>query len=211
MTDPARVGLITRAAYLATGSAGTRPIMKGVFLRTALLCEPIGAPPAEAAANPPELSDSATTRQVVENLTHVAPCNGCHVYLINPLGFATENFDSLGRTRTEQAFYDEATGEQLGTAPVDTTTVPMVDGVDETESQGAADLTDLLVASDKPHACFARLYFRFTFGREENLETDGCALKPIDDALDAKQPLVEVLRTVALSPAFRTRSFVEPQ
>ena len=69
----------------------------------------------------------------------------------------------------------------------------------------------MLAASEKPHACFARQYFRFTFGREEDIDVDGCALKPIDDALDEKRPLVEVLRAVALSPAFRTRSFVEAQ
>lgn len=206
MTDPARVGLITRAAYLATGSATTRPIMKGVFLRKALLCDPIGAPPAEAAANPPELSDSASTRQVVENLTSVSPCNGCHEYLINPLGFATEGFDSLGRTRTEQTLFDPVTGERVGVAPVDTSSIPRVDEGAEEPSNGAADLTAMLVASEKPHACFARQYFRFTFGREENLELDGCALKPIDEALDQKRPLVEVLRAVALSSAFRTRS-----
>jgi hypothetical protein len=211
VTDPARVGLITRAAYLATGSASTRPIMKGVFLRKALLCDPIGAPPAEVGANPPELSESATTRQVVENLTSVAPCNGCHEYVINPLGFATENFDSLGRVRATQPFFDEETGESLGSAAIDTSGIPRVDDLDDTEITGAADLTGLLVASEKPHACFARQYFRFTFGREEDLATDGCALRPIDQALDEGRPLVEVLRAVALAPAFKNRSFVEAQ
>src|SRR5690606_9357832 len=85
--DPARVGLITRAAFVATGSASTRPIMKGVFLRKALLCDPIDPPPAEAAANPPELSEDLTTRQVVEELTGTGSCSGCHTVMINPLGF----------------------------------------------------------------------------------------------------------------------------
>lgn len=209
--DPARVGLITRAAFVATGSASTRPIMKGVFLRKALLCDPIDPPPAEAAANPPQLSEDLTTRQVVEELTGTGSCVGCHQAIINPLGFATENFDALGRVRTEQTFYDGETGEALGSAPVDTTSMPQVDYGDETVSAGAADLIRLIAESEKPHACFARQYFRFTFGRFEDPEVDGCALAQVDDALDAERPMGEALRAIALAPSFRRRSFVEPQ
>lgn len=209
--DPARVGLITRAAFVATGSASTRPIMKGVFLRKALLCDPIDPPPAEAAANPPQLSEDLTTRQVVEELTGTGSCVGCHQTIINPLGFATENFDALGRVRAEQTFYDAETGEVLGSSPVDTTSTPQVDYGDDTPSAGAADLVQLLAESEKPHACFARQYFRFTFGRFEDAEIDGCALAQVDDALDADRPMGEALRALALAPSFRRRSFVEPQ
>ncbi|HZH02826.1 MAG TPA: DUF1592 domain-containing protein, partial [Myxococcaceae bacterium] len=40
-----RPGLLTRAAFLATGLPTTRPIMKGVFLRTNILCDNILVPP----------------------------------------------------------------------------------------------------------------------------------------------------------------------
>lgn len=210
MSDPARTGLLTRAAMLATGSANTRPIMKGVFIRTALLCDEIPAPPANAAANPPDLSGELTTREVVEELTHQGSCAGCHQTVINPLGFATESFDALGRYRTEQTFYDEETGEVTGSKPVDTATVPGVDAGDETPSTGPADLTQLVVDSPKPYACFTRQYFRFTFGRLEDLDDDACALADVKTALDEGQPLAEVLRAVALTDHFRDRSFVEP-
>ncbi len=206
--DPARAGLITRAAYTATGSANTRPIMKGVFIRKALLCDDIAPPPPNAAANPPTLSETATTRQVVEELTANSPCNGCHQLQINALGFATENFDALGRVRTEQPIFDEETGASLGALPIDTTSVPRVDD-DETLSTGSADLMRLVTESPKPNACFARQYFRFTFGREEDLNRDACALDDVKSKLDDGAPLAEVLRTVALSQAFKKRSFSE--
>ncbi|MFO0550515.1 MAG: DUF1592 domain-containing protein [Polyangiaceae bacterium] len=202
-----RAGLITRAAFVATGSFNTRPIMKGVFIRKALLCDEIPDPPANAAANAPMLSDNQTTREVVETLTNTGSCSGCHTTTINPLGFATENYDSLGRVRTEQVFYDEETGAVLGSAPVDTTSVPRVDKGDDTESSGAADLTGLITASDKPYACFARHYFRFTFGRFEDLDRDGCALASVKDPIDDGAPLAEALRSIALTPAFRERTF----
>jgi uncharacterized protein DUF1592/uncharacterized protein DUF1588 len=205
--DPTRAGLLTRAAYLATGSANTRPIMKGVFIRKAILCDEIPPPPPNAAANPPMLSDAMSTRQVVEELTKTGVCASCHPSFINPLGFASENFDALGRKRSEQTLYDADTGAVVGTAPIDTTGIPHVDEGDETAIGGAADLVELVLASEKPRACFARQYFRFTFGRIEDLDKDGCALADVKSALDDGLPLAEVLRAVAMSKNFRERSF----
>ena len=207
--EPERAGLLTRAAYVATGSANTRPIMKGVFLRKALLCDDVALPPPNAAANPPALSSDLTTRQVVEQLTGSGVCASCHPTQINPLGFATENFDALGRVRTEQRFFDVVTGAVVGSAPIDTSGVPNVDEGDATPSANASDLTDLVVASKKLHACFARQYFRFTFGRIEDLDKDGCALADVKATLDSDKPLADVLRTVASSAAFQERSFEE--
>ncbi|NUQ77450.1 MAG: DUF1592 domain-containing protein [Polyangiaceae bacterium] len=206
-TEPERVGLLTRAAYLATGSANTRPIMKGVFIRKALLCDEIPPPPPNAAANPPQLSDTLSTREVVEELTGNGACAACHGVSINPLGFATENFDSLGRVRTEQTLFDPETGQVVGTAPIDTSAVPRVELDDQQVAQSAADLTNLIAASEKPYACFARQYFRFTFGRLEDLDRDSCALADVKLALDEGKPMADVLRSIARSKAFRMRSF----
>lgn len=204
-TDAGRVGLLTRAALLATGSANTRPIMKGVFIRKALLCDDIAPPPGNAAANPPPLSPNSSTREVVQALTGSGTCAGCHANLINALGFATENFDALGRARTEQALFDETTGAALGSVPIDTASVPAVDSGDTAMSSGAADLSRLMLQSPKLHACFARQYLRFTLGRLESVSLDGCALSEIKGALDQKQPLSTALRAIALSRSFRER------
>ncbi|HET6150861.1 MAG TPA: DUF1592 domain-containing protein [Polyangia bacterium] len=206
-TDDARVGLLTRAAFLATGSANTRPIMKGVFIRKALLCDTIPPPPGNAAANPPPLSKESSTRQVVESLTGAGICAGCHTTVINPLGFATENFDALGRTRTAQTLYDDVTGHVLGSVPVDTRTIPAIDEGDTRMSAGAGDLTRMIQESAKLNACFARQYFRFTFGRVESDAVDGCALGAIMDTVDQGQPLTSALRAMALHDSFRQRSF----
>ncbi|HRI67831.1 MAG TPA: DUF1592 domain-containing protein [Polyangium sp.] len=204
-----RVGLLTRAAYLSTGSANTRPIMKGVFIRKAILCDDIPAPPPNAAANPPQLSPTLSTREVVEELTGNGACASCHAITINPLGFATENFDSLGRVRQTQTLFDTGTGMVVGTAVIDTTTVPRIDTADETKSAGAADLMQLIANNPKPYACFARQYFRYTFGRMEDQKRDGCALAEMKIALDDSKPMADVLVQIAKSKAFRSRSFAE--
>ena len=202
-----RAGLFTRALFLTTGSANTRPIMKGVFLRRQILCDTIGAPPANANAVPPELNPNRTTREVVEDLTEQegTNCAGCHTYMINPLGFATEGFDSLGRARTEQRLFDSA-GNETGTRPVNTTSVPAVDYADSSESSGPADLARLMVSSGKVHQCLARSFFRFTHGRWDDPQADGCQLEVYRRAaMDGT--LTDVLKAAVLTPEFRQRSF----
>jgi hypothetical protein len=203
---PGRAGLLTRPAFVATGSIDSRPIMKGVFIRKALLCDDIAPPPGNAGANPPPLSPDSSTRDVVENLTNTGICAGCHTVQINPLGYATENFDPLGRLRTEETLFD-AQGHAVGSVPIDTSSVPKVELSDTTESSGAADLEHLIAESPKLHACFARQYFRYTFARMEDIDKDGCGLADVQKALDAGADLGVVLRAIALSPGFRTRSF----
>ncbi|RYE94103.1 MAG: DUF1592 domain-containing protein [Myxococcales bacterium] len=201
-----RAGLITRPAFVATGVTGTRPIMKGVFVRKALLCDGIPPPPVEAMNAVVPQASQASTRQRVEDLTGSVSCAGCHASLINPIGFATEGFDAFGRVRTSEALFD-AQGAPVGHAAIDTATVPGVDPGDETPSAGPADLVDLMARSPKLGACFARHYHRYTFGRLEDPARDSCALASLETALREGRDLATVLRTVALQPGFKTRSF----
>jgi len=202
-----RAGLLTRAALLATGLRDTRPIIKGVLIRKAILCDDVPPPPAEVANSPPPMSDAnASTRQAVEGKTAGGSCAACHVQLINDLGFATENYDALGRLRTEQPLFDEK-GNRVGSASVDTASVPKVEARDLTASADAAALTRLILESDKPYACFARQYFRFTFSRIEQPSQDGCALSALKAKLQDKASMDEVLKTIALDRSFQERTF----
>jgi hypothetical protein len=179
-----------------------------VFIRRNVLCDEIPPPPPGANAVPPQLSPDMTTRQVVEELTQKkgTVCTSCHLGAINPLGFATENFDALGRSRTEQRLFD-ANGTPIGSKQIDTRSVPAVEAGDTTPSSGAADLSELIVKSGKANACLARNYFRFTYGRWEDLATDGCALEQMRKRLDAGGSIGDLLKEAALSPSFRRRSF----
>jgi hypothetical protein len=203
-----RPGLLTRALFLTSGSANTRPIMKGVFIRRNVLCDDIPPPPPGADAMAPQLSPDMTTRQVVEELTEKSGtvCAGCHLGAINPLGFATEGFDALGRYRTEQRLFD-VSGAEIGTRPVDTRSVPGVATGDVAPSSGPSDLARLIAKSGKANACLARNYFRFTYGRWENLALDGCTLEGLRKRLDGGGHLGDLLKEAVLLPAFRRRAF----
>lgn len=202
----ARPGLLTRAMFLSTGSATTRPIMKGAFIRKYLLCDSISPPPANAKLTTPDLRPDMTTREVVEELTEKqgTACAGCHQYQINPLGFTTEGFDSLGRARTAQTLFD-ATGKVAGQKPVHVDTFPNVQLGDMRPSASPKETMDQIAASPKTSACLSRNYFRFTAGRWETTG-DGCTIKKYDDALRAGS-IADVLRMAVMDPRFRQRMF----
>ena len=71
-------------------------------------------------------------------------CASCHATLLNPIGFATENIDALGRLRSTQTLYDEA-GKVTGTVPVDTRARPQVVHGDLEEVSGVAGLARKIV------------------------------------------------------------------
>lgn len=102
--NPQRGGLLAQGAVLmaASHSARTSPVLRGVWILDNLLNSP---PPPPPAAVPP-LDDKAvdgrrlTTRQQVERHRADPACASCHSR-IDPLGFALENFDVIGRWRVE--------------------------------------------------------------------------------------------------------------
>jgi len=204
--EPERVGLLTRAAMVASGSPNSRPIMKGVRIREALMCEQVPPPPDNAAGEPPELSPDQTNREVIEALTEQpgTQCAGCHATLINPLGYITDHFDGLGRYRTEEVLFAED-GTVTATRPIDAAAEPGV-----VSDGGVVDqpgtLADMLLDSERVQSCFARNYVRWTFGRPDDPMTDGCMLNSMTVSLTQDEPLLDVLRRLALRDEFKTRA-----
>lgn len=200
-----RPGFLTRAAFLSTGITTTRPVMKGVFIRQSVLCDTIPPPP-ENAGNTPVDTSSSTTREAVEAITEQqgTTCASCHQYLINGLGFATENFDSLGRQRNQEVLFDDAGQERLR-KPVSTRSIPRVFIDDDREVEGAGDLMNRITESGKVEACLARSYFRHTFARWDNVESDGCVLERLRSQLAGGGSLKSMVRSMVLSDAFKSR------
>ena len=99
-----RGGLLGQGAILmaTSHSARTSPVLRGVWILDNLLNSPPPPPP----ANVPALDESPvggrklTTREQVERHRADPGCASCHAR-IDPLGFALESFDVMGRWRTE--------------------------------------------------------------------------------------------------------------
>ncbi len=207
LPQPERGGIVGRAALTASGSANTRPIMKGVRVREALLCDELPPPP-EGAGGTPDLSPTDTTREVVEALTEEpgSSCATCHTVFLNPLGFVTENVDGLGRYRTHQVLFDP-NGNVTAMREVDTQTLPLLTPDDEREISSAAELTAMMVESGQVQTCLARNYVRWTFGREEHEAEDACVLEDVSASVLEAASIQDVMRSIAMRDEFRNRHF----
>ena len=188
-----RRGLLTQAAILAhdQGSVYTRPIQRSVYVLRRLLCTDLPPPPPTVDASPRANEAGATTRQTYEHLTAPASCSGCHQSLINPVGFALEDFDAIGAHRTTER------GQ-----PVDASGgIPSlsVSGV-----TGGAAMSMAVAGSDELHVCFARQWLRYTLGRRES-QADATSLRVITDASRSGASLRQVMLSVVTTFAFTHR------
>ena len=100
-----RGGLLTQAAILSLSSDGTRhrPVHRGVWVSEAIFGRTPPPPPPNVEPLEPTPSDKpkATVRNQLEAHATHAICASCH-QKIDPLGFAFDNFDAIGRWRTEE-------------------------------------------------------------------------------------------------------------
>ncbi|MBW8884212.1 MAG: DUF1592 domain-containing protein, partial [Planctomycetia bacterium] len=111
--DSHRGGLFRQASILAVTSYPTRtsPVIRGKWILENIL----GTPPPPPPGNVPALKDNmvASNLSVRQRLAqHRADeaCAGCH-RLMDPAGFALENYDAIGRWReTEEGLPVDATG-----------------------------------------------------------------------------------------------------
>lgn len=200
-----RVGVLTQAGMLANDQATTRPILRGVYVLKRLLCDgSLGAAQGAGQALPDAELTRMSTRERVTMLTQTPgeTCAGCH-NLINPLGFAREDFDGLGRYREQEPIYSGETGEVVATVDVNAASEVAFDGGAKTVIDGSAALGEHLATSKAVQACFVRNYVRFTFGRTDNDAADGCMMKTLNDELESGATLAEVAKSVALTPEFR--------
>ena len=124
LENPNRHGLFGKAAVLMVTSYPNRtaPVLRGDWILTYLTGTPPANPPPDVEAFP-ENEAGMPARTVRERLeTHRANpnCNGCHG-LMDPLGFALENFDAVGRWREKDIDAGElidSSGELVDGTPV---------------------------------------------------------------------------------------------
>jgi mono/diheme cytochrome c family protein len=104
--DSARGGLLSQGSILTVTSYANRtsPVIRGKWVLTNLLGTPPAPPPAEV----PPLKEITTTEKPLTMRERVAQhranpaCASCH-NVMDPVGFALENYDAVGRWRTAEA------------------------------------------------------------------------------------------------------------
>jgi hypothetical protein len=110
LTDPARFGLLGKAAVLLRTSYGDRtsPVLRGAWVLDKLMGTPPTPPPPNVNTDltTPKGQRPKTMRAKLELHRSNPTCNGCHG-VIDPYGLALENFDVTGKWRDRDAAADE--------------------------------------------------------------------------------------------------------
>ncbi|MCA9054899.1 MAG: DUF1592 domain-containing protein, partial [Planctomycetaceae bacterium] len=96
-----RGGVLGMAAFLASqsGASRTSPILRGNWVYETMLGERLPRPPPNVPQLPEAVPTGLTARELIEQHSGVEACAKCH-RKIDPFGFALEQFDAIGRTRT---------------------------------------------------------------------------------------------------------------
>jgi hypothetical protein len=152
-----RRGILNQGAFLSVFAHAheSAPVLRGVTVGKRIACLPIGSPTElNIVVVPPMPDPSKTTRERFDVHSQDARCRGCHD-IIDPLGFAFELYDGMGKFRTNDG------------PPVDSR-VSIALGTDFDGDYADSDaLAVALGESAQVRECFARHLFRASIGRSD--------------------------------------------
>jgi hypothetical protein len=187
-----RAGLLTQAGLLSALAKEDRTsfVRRGKLVREALFCQDIPPPPPGVNDTDAETPATATAKERAEVHRRSPECAACHA-LFDPIGFAFEGYDAIGRYRTSD-----------GGKPVEARlelTMTSIDG----SYAGAVDLAARLASAPEVGACVAKQWLRFALGRE-----DAAADRPsVEEATrrfqDRGGDVRELIAALVTSPSFR--------
>ncbi len=162
--DPSRGGgILAQPSFLMTFAKPdqTDVVERGKFVRGKMLCETLPPPPDDIPPAP-KLDRVSTARDRSEEHLLSGVCGRCH-RMMDPIGLAFENYDSLGRWQeTENGARIDVSGQIH---------LPSLDFPDDARLaepfEGLAALSSKLAASTRVRHCFTLQWFRFSYGRIE--------------------------------------------
>lgn len=194
-----RGGVLTHGSILTITSNPTRtsPVVRGKWVLEQIL----GTPPPPPPPNVPELeatreiAESASLRQRLEIHRDKPDCAGCHSKM-DPIGFAFENFDAIGRWRD---FDDNFPIDPSGTLP------------DGASFNGPQDLKNYLSSGDTFIRALTEKMLTYALGR--GLEYyDECAVAKIVESINNNgRKSSALIKGIILSDPFLKRQTKDPE
>jgi hypothetical protein len=181
-----RGGILAMASTLAvnSGASRTSPILRGNWVYETLLGKQLPKPPVGVPVLPESVPKDLTARQLIELHSSAVNCAKCHA-LIDPYGFALEQYDVLGRKRERS---------------VDTKTrLP-----DQMEIEGLSGLRNYLVTEmqDQFLRQFCRKLLGFSLGREVQLSDQLLIDKMVQDLHDNDYRVRSAIDEIVTSKQF---------
>jgi hypothetical protein len=200
LKDPNRFGLLGKGAVLMVTANPNRtaPVLRGAWIMERIL----GTPPATPPPNVPDLGDAvkgkaATVREQTEIHRRNPACASCHA-VMDPLGFALENFDTVGAFRSV---------DPTSRLPIDSAAT-MPDG---THLKGPADLHQALAArSDQFAQIITEKLMTYAVGRHVDFNDMPTVRRIVRSAKEQNLTFESIVLGVVNSDAFRRRAPAAP-
>lgn len=190
-----RAGVLTHPAFLAAHAYADypSPVLRGVFILDRMLCAPPSPPPPGVTMQVPTASSAGTpltNREAYAEATREDRCQGCHAS-INPLGFAFEHYDTLGRYRTQDnGVAVDASGE-----------------VFDYRFANGVELAHQLAESERYQRCVVDKWAAFALGGAP-LARDRCFRDDLFAAfVERGFDVAELIVAIATHPKFAQRAF----
>jgi uncharacterized protein DUF1592/uncharacterized protein DUF1588/uncharacterized protein DUF1585/uncharacterized protein DUF1595/uncharacterized protein DUF1587/cytochrome c len=201
LKDPNRFGLLGKGAILMVTANPNRtaPVLRGAWIMERIL----GTPPAHPPPNVPDLAESAkgkpkTVREQTELHRRNPTCASCHA-VMDPLGFALENFNTVGTFRTIDPTYH---------LPID----PRATMPDGTVLAGPADLHKALAArGDQFTQIITEKLMTYAVGRPVDFKDMPAVRRIVRDAKARNDTFESIVMGVVNSDAFRRRGPAAPR
>lgn len=199
LTDERRGGLLGTAAVLTSTSLAMRtsPVRRGQFVLETILGVDLPSPPADV----PQLNENAgqsrelSLRESLARHRQDTKCSGCH-NKIDPLGFALENFDWIGRWREHDA-----------AGPVDSNgRLP-----DGRTLSGVQDLKMHLVSErrDEFTTALTKAVLKFALGRDLEYFDEDAVRNIVSEVQMDQYRMRTMIKAIARSYPFRFREIKE--
>jgi hypothetical protein len=193
--DSPRRGLLGQGSILTVTSAGNRtsPVMRGVWVMQTLLGASVPQPPPGVEADlkeGPEGTPPTSVRERLEGHRANPSCASCH-QVMDPIGFAMENFDLVGRWRDEDGGQPVNARDKLG---------------DGTPVNGVADLRRMLLShSDEFLTSFSERLLQYALGRRLEYYDQPAVRRIVEESRKERHTLPALVLAVVRSAPFQMR------
>jgi hypothetical protein len=187
-------GLLGQSAVMMATANGvdTQPVLRGVWVLENIMGMPPPPPPKSVPALTPDTQGATTPRELLSTHTDSESCAGCH-RKIDPVGFALENFDPVGRWREK---WPEINQEIDASAT-------MHDG---TEISDVVDLKAWLVANINQFSeCLSEKLLTYATGRVPNYSERKEIARIVEKNEENGKGFQDLMIALIESETFRTK------
>lgn len=193
-----RFGILTQGAFLA-GQANTyetSPVLRGKLVLTRLLCEAVPPPPPDVDTSLGTPQPNQQTRERYETHSTNAACAGCHKTL-DPLGFAFESYDGIGRHRTTDVGRPVRTDGKAS----------LLSG--DINFANAKELVNIIAKSPEGLGCMVTQWLRFGLGRVDGAADEGSHERALAAFKQSGGRFRDLFLSLVKSKTFRYRALSE--